>query len=174
MKMAYYLVVLVRIIVAPLILIWPTPGIILSLFLDIIDADFAYHVITKKQYQVIDKLLDLWVYVFEMIIAWNTLPEFRMVLLALLTWRTIGLALMIMTSNRHILIFFGNYFENIFFLVYFAKNVKGLDFLVSNPTAFWISIAVTVLAKAFQEWFIHVADLSIREDLFKSKRKWKK
>lgn len=172
MEMAYYIVVFVRIVFAPLILVWPTLAIILSLFLDIIDADFAHHVITKKQYQIIDKLLDSWVYVFEMALAWTMLKDYRLFLLGLFVWRMAGLLLFLKFKKRSILLIFGNYFENVFFLLYFATVYKNLNVILSNNTYFYLAMAFIFISKAFQEWFIHVADLSIREDLFKSKRKW--
>jgi hypothetical protein len=173
MEMAYYFVVLVRIVAAPLILIWPTTAIILSLFLDIIDADLAYKVITKKQYQLIDKILDSWVYVFELILAWAVLPDFRFLLMGLFVWRTIGLMIFLKLRNRKILLIFGNFFENVFFLLYFASVFKSLNFILLNPIYFNLGMAFAFMSKIFHEWFIHVADLSIREDIFRSKRKWK-
>lgn len=172
--MAYYLIVLVRIVFAPLILVWPAPAIILSLFLDIIDADFAHHVITKKQYQIMDKILDSWVYIFELILAWTALPQYRYFLLALFIWRFIGLGVFLKYKNRNVLLIFGNYFENMFFLLYFAQEFKSLNFILENKTVFYTLTVFSFISKIFQEWFIHVADLSIREDFFKSKRKWKK
>lgn len=171
--MAYYLILTARVFLAPLILVWPTAAIILSFFLDVIDADFAYKVITKKQYQIIDKIVDSWVYIFELIIGWRMIGEFGVLLTALFVWRMIGLAVFLKFRKRHILLIFGNYFENIFFLLYFATVYKPLNFLISTDIALYASIFAVVLAKAGQEWFIHVADLSIREDFFKSRRHWK-
>lgn len=173
MEMAYYFVILVRIILAPLILVWPTTAIILSLLLDIFDADFAHHVITKKQYQMVDKILDSFVLLFELILAWQVLPEFRLLLSILFVWRMIGLTVFLESKNRHVLLVFGNFFENVFFLLYFATTFKSLNFILLNQAVFYTAMALAFLSKIFHEWFIHVAELSIREHLFGSKRKWK-
>lgn len=173
MEMAYYFVVLVRIILAPLILVWPTPAIILSLLLDIFDADFAHHVISKKQYQMADKILDSWVLVFELILSWQVLPEYKLLLTILFVWRMIGLTVFLKSSNRHVLLVFGNFFESVFFVLYFATVFPSLNFILGNQSIFNAAIALAFLSKIFHEWFIHVAELSIREHLFRSKRKWK-
>lgn len=173
MEMAYYFVVLVRIVLAPLILVWPTTAIILSLLLDIFDADFAYKVITRKQYQTADKLLDSWVLIFELILAWQILPEFKFLLSILFAWRMIGLTLFLESKNRHILLVFGNFFENFFFLLYFSTVYPPLNYILENRSMLFVAMAFAFVSKIFHEWFIHVAELSVREHLFKSKRNWK-
>lgn len=99
-----------------------------------------------------------------MIYAWINFRDFRLFLLALLLWRFIGMVVFYITKNRRYFIIFGNYFENAFYVIFF-------NFIVIN----FVFTLITVFAfKLFQEWFIHVADLSVREDIFKKKRNWKK
>lgn len=160
----YYFIILLRIIFAPLILLWPLLSIIVSFFLDLIDADFAHYTVTRNQYQLIDKSLDFWVYIFEMVYAWYNFPDYKWLLLALFLWRLIGMIVYLVTKKRKYFIIFGNFFENIFYVLYFKVVV------IDIPVTFTIAF----LIKVFTEWFIHVADLSVREDFFKSKRKWKR
>ena len=163
-KFLYIFVVILRIIFAPLIFVWPLLSVIVSFFLDLIDADFAHYTITKDQYEAIDKVLDFWVYIFEMIYAWYNFSNFKWFLLALFIWRLIGMIVFYVTKNRKYFIIFENFFENIVFVIFFKIII------VNIPVTFVIAFIV----KVFTEWFIHVADLSVRENIFKSKRKWAK
>lgn len=132
--------------------------------MDVIDGDFAPYTVTKIQYQQIDKILDFWVYIFELIFAWEVFPEFKTLLVVLILWKLIGLVIFFLTGKRWIFIIFGNYFEAAFFVIYFKIIFINLP----------ITLAIAFLIKVFNEWFIHVAELSVREDFFRSKRKWKK
>ena len=87
----YYFVILSRILVAPLIFIWPLLAIILSFFLDIIDIEFASRgALTLEKYERYDKALDLWWYFNVMIFSWFQLPNYRYILLILFIFRTVG------------------------------------------------------------------------------------
>ncbi|KKQ24776.1 MAG: hypothetical protein US40_C0001G0029 [Candidatus Roizmanbacteria bacterium GW2011_GWC2_37_13] len=164
MRYLYILIIFLRILFALLIFRLPQLSVIVSFFLDVVDGDFAPSAITKKQYQFVDKTVDFFVYIFEMIYAWINFRDFRLFLLALLLWRFIGMVVFYITKNRRYFIIFGNYFENAFYVIFF-------NFIVIN----FVFTLITVFAfKLFQEWFIHVADLSVREDIFKKKRNWKK
>ncbi len=162
--MAYYLILAVRIILAPFIFVWPTVTVILSFLLDVIDGDFAVSVVSKRQYRSIDKAVDFWVCVFEMAYAWIYFGQFKFFLLALFLWRLVGLLLFYITQNQRLFVIFGNYFENVFFVVFFG---------FTTPPVFYFAVVLVTLIKFVQEWFIHVAELSVREDIFKMKRAWK-
>lgn len=163
--MVYYFLLLIRLTLAPLIFIWPTITVILSFLLDAIDGDIAAHYVSKDRYQTIDKTVDFWVYIFEMTYAWVNFEQFKFLLLGLFLWRLAGMILFYITSNRRLFIVFGNYFESVFFVIFFG---------FTKPPVFYFAIVLVSLIKLFQEWFIHVADLSVREDIFKLKRTWKK
>ena len=169
----YYFVLAVRLIFAPLIFVWPFISVIISFLLDLIDGDIAAYAVSEKNYQIIDKTVDFWVYTFEMIYAWINFQDFRLLLLALLLWRLVGMVLFYMTSNRRLFIVFGNYFENIFYLIFFGVTVPALNWLVHNGNVYYFAVIAVSIVKFFQEWFVHVAELSVREDVFKSKRKWR-
>lgn len=167
----YYLVILLRIFVAPLIFIWPLPAIILSVFLDLIDADFAHKIISKKLYQLIDKNLDLWWFINIIIYSYFNYPDYKIYLLILFIYRLIGQLIYYFSRNRAVLLFFPNFFEWVFILIFFGKNYYPL--ILNRGTYLTISLIVFII-KIIQEWFLHVADLSIREDFLKIKRQWKK
>ncbi|MCL4364231.1 hypothetical protein M1328_03270 [Patescibacteria group bacterium] len=164
--MLYWLIILVRVLFAPLILIWPTTAIIVSFSLDLFDGDLAPLAVSKKQYQEIDKAADFWVYIFEMILGWQMFPAFRIFLLFLFAWRLIGTVIFYATGERHLFLVFGNYFENAFFVIFFRNYLPKININILFALAFAV--------KAFQEWFLHVAKLSFREDILGKKRNWKK
>lgn len=167
----YYLIFLLRIFVALLIFVWPLLSIILSVFLDLIDADFAYRVMSKKLYQFIDKNLDLWWYINIIIYSFFYYPDYKTYLLILFIYRLIGQLIYYFNRNRRTLLFFPNFFEWIFILIFFGENY--FPSILKDETYLIISLTIFII-KIFQEWFLHFADMSIREDFLKIKRDWKK
>lgn len=170
-KLIYFFIIFFRLLSAPLIFISPLSAIILSVFLDIIDADFAYQVISKKKYELIDKNLDLWWFINIMIYSALNFPDYKIYLLFLFIFRAIGQLIYYLTNSRRILIFFPNFFEWIFFLIFIGKNYFPIILTTQNYILISLSI---VIIKIIQEWFLHVADLSIKEIVFKTKRYWQK
>ena len=166
----YYFVFILRILVAPLIFIWPLLSIIVSFFLDLIDADFAHKVVSKKLYQIIDKNLDLWWFINVMIYSYIKYPDYKIYLLILFAYRFLGQLIYYISGNRNILLFFPNFFEWVFFLIFLGKNYYPS--VIAGQT-FYSILLVIFFVKIFHEWFLHVADLSIREDFFGKKRQWK-
>ena len=167
----YYFIVLLRIIEAPLIFIWPLPAIILSVFLDIIDADFACKVISKDEYEQIDKNLDFWWYANIIIYSFSNFPQYKLFLFVLFIFRFIGQALFSISNKRIFLMCFPNFFEWIFFLIFFGSNYLPV---LSNNNIFYYLIGAIIIVKIFQEWFLHIADLSLKEIMFGIKRDWKR
>jgi len=170
----YYFVVLLRILSAPLIFIWPLLSIILSFFLDIIDIEFASRkVLTLDEYERQDKILDLWWYLNAVIFSWFHLPYYRFLLLILFIFRAIGEVIFFIKNDRKVFFLFPNFFENIFFLIFLSVYFKQLNFLLNSKFIFF-SLSVAIIAKIFQEWWIHIALISIPEHFFGKKRKWRK
>lgn len=167
----YYFIFILRILVAPLIFIWPLLSIIVSFFLDLIDGDFAYKVVSKKLYQIIDKNLDLWWFINIMIYSYINYPDYKIYLLILFIYRVVGQLIYYVSGNRKILLLFPNFFEWVFFLIFLGKNYYPS--IITGQT-FYLILLVIFFVKIFHEWFLHVANLSIREDFFKSKRNWRK
>lgn len=170
-KFLYILIIILRIIFASFIFVRPLLSIIVSFFLDLIDADFAHKVVAKKLYQIIDKNLDLWWFINIMIYSFINYPDYKIYLLILFIYRVVGQLIYYVSGNRGVLLFFPNFFEWIFFLIFFGKNYYPSILEGQKYILFLIIIFIT---KIFQEWFLHVADLSIREDFLKIKRSWKK
>lgn len=170
-KFLYILIIILRIIFAPLIFVWPLLSIIVSFFLDLIDADFAYKAVSKRLYQIIDKNLDLWWSINIIVYSYINYPGYKIYLLILFIYRLVGQLIYYFSGNRGILLFFPNFFEWVFFLIFLGKNYYPS---IITGQAFYLILLVIFFAKIFHEWFLHVADLSIREDFFKSKRNWRK
>lgn len=172
-KFVYYLIVVLRIISAPLIFIWPLPAIILSFFLDFIDIEFASRkVLTLSEYERYDKALDSWWYLNVMIFSWFQLPSYKFILLILFIFRTIGEIIFFIKNDRRIFFLFPNFFENIFMLIFFSIYFQQLHFLLGKRFIFF-SLAIVVISKIFQEWWVHIAQISIPEHFFGKKRKWR-
>ena len=169
----YYFVILLRILVAPLIFIWPLLAIILSFFLDVIDIEFASRkVLTLPEYEKYDKALDLWWYFNAMAFSWFYLPDYKFLLLILFIFRITGSIIFFLKNDRRIFFLFPSFFENIFFLIFFSLNFKQLNFLLDKKY-FLFSLSASILLKIFQEWWVHIAQISISEDFFGKKRQWK-
>jgi len=172
-KFLYYLIVVLRILAAPLIFIWPLLSVILSFFLDVIDIEFASRkVLNLAEYERYDKALDTWWYLNAMIFSWFYLPSFRLLLLMLFIFRAIGEIIFFVKNDRRIFFLFPNFFENIFFLIFFSINFKQLHFLLDKEYVF-LSLSAVIVIKIFQEWWIHIALISIPEHFFGKKRKWR-
>ena len=170
----YYFVVLLRILVAPLIFIWPLLAIILSFFLDVIDIEFASRkVLTLSEYEKYDKALDLWWYFNAMAFSWFYLPDYKFLLLILFIFRTTGGIIFFLKNDRRIFFLFPNFFEHIFFLIFFSLNFEQLNFLLDKKY-FLFSISIAIILKIFQEWWVHIAQISIHEHFFGKKRNWEK
>jgi len=169
----YAAVVIARIVLAPLILLEPLGAIILSFFLDVVDADFACAHILKKTYQKVDKIVDYWTYIFQMIFSFLFLTEYKYVLLGFFLWRTLGMIIFLSGKPRKIFFIFANYFENLFLFLFFATYFRNANYLLDRPF-FEIILFLIFVLKIFQEWFIHIANLSVRKIVFGSERKWKK
>ena len=172
-RFLYFLVVILRIFSAPSIFVWPLPAIILSFFLDVIDIEFASRkVLTLSEYERCDKVLDLWWYLNIMIFSWFQLPNYRYILLILFIFRTVGEIIFFIKNDRKIFFLFPNFFENIFFLIFFSLNFKQLNFLLDKRFIFF-SLSVVIIGKIFQEWWVHIAQISIPKHFFGKKRSWR-
>jgi len=172
-KFLYYLIVTLRILVAPLIFIWPLISVILSFFLDVIDIEFASRkILTLNEYERYDKALDLWWYFNVMTFSWFHLTNYRFLLLILFIFRTGGEIIFFIKNDRRIFFLFPNFFENIFFLIFFSIYFKQLHFLLDKKYIF-LSLSSVIIVKIFQEWWVHIAQISIPEHFFGKKRKWR-
>lgn len=110
--------VVIRIILPPLIFKAPLLVSALVFIVDWVDSGFYYGArISKQTYQLIDKLLDLYWYIFSFIFLFST-PEFpfKDFLFYLFSFRLIGQLLFFKTKNEKYFLIFPNFYENIFLL----------------------------------------------------------
>lgn len=171
-KRQYYFIVFLRIISPFLIFKIPLAAVIIVTFLDIIDAEFASRkLLTVHQYQIADKSLDTWWYLIAMVFSLFFLKEYSLFLMVLLVYRLMGVLFLHREKDRKKLVFFPNFFENAFFLFFFSTYFKSLNFLIEGRNLYY-SLLVVFILKLIQEYWIHVAKISIREDIFKYKRDW--
>jgi len=171
-KFLYFSCVALRIILAPLIFLFPIPIIFILFFLDAIDVEFASRkVLTLNQYEKYDKALDLWWYINALVYSYFYLNTYFIFLFILFIYRLVGDILFFSKGQRKILVFFPNFFENVFFLVFFSLHFNQLSFLL-NGINFYIALFFVCLIKIIQEWWVHFAQISIPEDIFKKKRTW--
>ncbi len=172
-KFLYIFVLVLRFISAPLIFFWPWISVIVSFLLDIVDIEFASQgVTTLKEYEIIDKVFDLWWYIMSIAYSFFRLRQWFVFLLVLFLYRLVGDFIFFLKGERKILLFFPNFFENAFFLFFFSSYFSGLNFLISPNYLYW-SLALIFAIKIFQEWWIHWAQISIPEDFLGKKRKWR-
>jgi hypothetical protein len=169
---AYGIIVVLRIIVP--LLIWFSPFLItvIAIFLDAIDVEFACRrVLTKKQYQDFDKALDYWWFTNAFVFAVISWPEYRILMLGLFLIRTVADVLFRLTKKRICYFYFPNFFENVFVLILVGRTFWQTQIL-DKPTVFWSLFVLVCAVKLFQEWFIHVAQYSVEENVLKKKRAW--
>ncbi len=173
-KIRYIFVLILRFIFAPLIFIWPLTSIIVSFLLDVIDIEFASRgVTTLHEYENIDKIFDLWWYVLSLLYSYFKLNQWFGFLLILFLFRLVGDIIFFLKGDRKILMFFPNFFENSFFLFFFSNYFYGINFLI-KPENLYFSLILIFMIKIVQEWWVHWAQISIPEDFFGKKRKWRK
>ncbi len=169
----YGVVAMLRLAAGALIFLAPLPAVLASTFLDLIDAEFAsMSGFTQSEYERADKTLDIYWYTSALAYIYLTLAPFFPVFLLLYIWRVAGYLFYLRSDNRKMLLLFPNFFENVFLLVFFATAIPVLNFLLSGPYLY-VSLGCAVLLKILQEWYIHGANLSVRESLFRIKRRWR-
>lgn len=170
-KIVYSSVIFIRIILPFLIFNSPVMISILILFFDAIDVEFASrHVLKLSQYENIDKALDHYGYLFQIIFSYFYLPAVFWLLLPLFFWRTIGEIIFYIKKDRKVFFVFPNLFENFFWLALVFKYYPN-SFIISSP---YIYIAVFSLffIKMFQEWYVHVAQKTLSQEILNKPRDW--
>jgi len=171
-KFLYFFCVALRIILAPLIFLFPVPIVLTLFFLDAIDGELASKkVLTLEQYEKLDKALDFWQYTNEIAFAATNLKTYFPFLIILFIYRMIGEVMFFFKNNRKILVFFPNFFENVFLLIFLATYFKQLNFLITNN--FYIYLIIVCILKIIQEWWLHWKKLSTMEVFFHQKKNWK-
>lgn len=162
----YYFVLFLRSILPVFIFRYPFYVIIGVFFLDAIDVEFAAkRVLTKSRYQEIDKLMDNWWYIWALVYTYFYLGQYFIFLLILFCYRIMGAIIFYKKKDRRIFLIFPNFFENAFFLIFFCKYFSW-NLLLQGKIIF-ISLSVVFLLKIVQEYWIHIVQKSIPEDVLK-------
>jgi hypothetical protein len=171
-KFSYFFIELLRFVFPVFIFSYPIFTVVTTIFLDAIDAEFASQgVLSHSKYQIVDKLMDNWWNLWALAYSYFAFNSFFILLLVLLVFRFIGLAIFLNIKRRGIFMIFPNFFENAFFLFFFATFL-GYGFLISGANLYY-SLAVVFALKLVQEYWVHILKKSLVEDVFKFKwRKW--
>ena len=153
-KILYWSITLARIAVVGLLFLNPLIAVVVSMFLDTVDAPAVFKVKHKWSfYTRYDKALDLWWYIFIVIYCRNLF--IYPVILALFIFRAIGQVPAIFTTRHKILFWFPNVLENFFVLyllvVYFWPQY--LFYFVGWNVI--IPIGIAFLSKIPQEFILH-------------------
>ncbi|MGZ5399973.1 MAG: hypothetical protein ACXWDM_08160 [Nocardioides sp.] len=146
---------------------YPLPGIVASLVLDGVDQTifqaFGYD---PPGYQSYDKAMDVYYLAIAYLTTlrnWQSIPAYR-VGQALYFYRLVGVVAFELSQIRALLLIFANTFEY-FFIAYEAIRSRW------SPVAFalrwWIGVAaaIWIVVKLPQEYWIHVAQLDVTDEL---------
>jgi hypothetical protein len=158
------IVVALRLAIPLVILRRPLLGGVLSFVADTADL-VAFNVFGfPRDYQRLDKGLDLYYLTIELYAAraWAPLP--RAVAAGLYGWRVVGAVLFELTGARWILLVFPNLFELWWLFVAAVRRFKPAYDLTPRKTALWL--AVLLVPKLAHEYVLHVWQVLDRYTLF--------
>ncbi len=151
-------VIIARLFLPLFILRFPLFGGILALFLDGIDWPISTyrHTLVYENYQMIDKILDLYYLSLEAITVLSWKDVFAKKIALFSYWvRYCGVLLFSFSQLRFILFLFPNIFE-LFFLFFTAnKCATRKEFLPRS--LLYLFVVCLLIPKLFQEYLIHVA-----------------
>ncbi len=170
-KKLYHATFFLRLIVPFFIFTYPLWTIFIASFLDLYDGEVASkRVLTHSQYQIYDKILDLWWYTLVFFYVLVNFPQHALFFLTLYFYRLIGESFFFFFRKREVLFFFPNLFENAFLLLYFYNLLVGINIFDSDLLYAYLSIAFFI--KLFQEYLIHIKKITFSEKLFGIKKNW--
>ncbi len=154
-----YLTSAIRIIgVGAFLFLHPFIAYLLNAFLDMADGPIYKHFlkINPQKAQLIDKILDLWLYTTAIIFSLfsNYLLPITYYLLFLYLYRLIGQIVYFVTRNKRLLVYFPNFFENFFFFFTFLDLISA-SHLARNPLFLYPSIVILVGGKIAHEISLH-------------------
>lgn len=156
-----------RFVVPPLMLWFPIPGVLATLFLDVVDGDLlGWLGMSEESYQFIDKIADYYGYIFMMILGLRW--PIRNILAFLLAFRSIGQLIFLLTNERLVLVAFPNFFEALV-LVFVGLLIwrKTIDRAYQTYRHYlWQIWAFIITLKILNEWQLHFAQISISNLLF--------
>lgn len=165
MEFTAFFVILLRILVPLLIFKKPLTGALLAFGLDVLDHDSVIQLEHAGivAYQPLDKLLDLYYFSIEALVAhrmWKNILAVR-VSTFLYFFRLIGIVLFEITGIRFILILMPNLFEYFFIFYEVYRKFRNPKYLAANHIA--LVLFLLLLIKIPQEYTIHYAQISSRQ-----------
>ncbi len=163
-----YLVSCVTRLVIPFFL-WRYPFAVTvgSVVLDTFDVEFFRLATSSTKvnlYQVLDKSLDFYWYVFAFIYTLTT-PYWGL-FAVLFSLRLIGMVVFLVTDERRVFMLFPNIFENFFVFYVVVQTFPVFSSLLEYPTILWAGFLLGVF-KVLQEYLVHIAGFSLHRTLFK-------
>ena len=136
----------------------PVLAVVISLITDEIDG-FIFNFFstwTRAQYQLWDKIFDLWWYAALMLYSVkNFSAEKRNWLIGLLVFRLLGQVAYFVWPNEEIFLFFPNYFEAFFVICLLEQKWKRFDRLMHSWRA-WIIYFLAFAIAMIREVEIHM------------------
>lgn len=150
-----------RIILGPLLFIFPIFSTLVVFILDWADGEFFKRAeFTKIRYEILDKIIDLYWYIFIILfITLNPVPN-KALFYGLFGFRLIGQSLYFATKKERFLFFFPNFFE-ILFYVYIASLAYPplINFLYLPNVIFTLMLIIPVIL--IREYVLHIRKLNL-------------
>ena len=165
--MALAIVLALRLIFPLAILRWPLAGTLFAITLDFFDLHIFealdWSELPAGDYQVLDKLLDLYHLALESIVVWHWKEDiFRRAGLALYLWKIGGTFVFFMTGLRAVMFFAPNIFE-IYFICVLALPKLFPRLRLNSPKAVGALVLAITPFKLLHEYILHVAESSTTE-----------
>jgi len=155
---AALIVIAVRLIIPFTIFRWPLLGGLLAFTADFYDFPllniFGWGFLTSETYQPIDKMFDIYYLSFEFLVAlrWNDLLA-RKSVIALFSWRLIGVIAFELTQMRKLLFFAPNIFEY-FYLAFLAIKKFNPGFRLTRKVLIIMLLTIGI-PKLIHEYILH-------------------
>ena len=164
--MEFLITIIIRLLGPLLILRKPFWGMVLAVGLDTIDFELiaftsellnGQYYVHYPTYTIIDKSLDLYMGVIGLVASRAWQPLIHRTIIALLSWRIIGMALYLIFREREIFFFFPYIFD--FFFLYYAFVAQYKPALKPTTLKEVMNVLLILLIpKLLQEYFLHVID----------------
>jgi hypothetical protein len=140
------------------VLRWPLPGVLLSMFLDVIDWNFFTLKTPEDEefYQTWDRIMDtyFWLVSLVMVRRWKDTGAIS-IAIAFFAFRMIGQTLFLLTQDRRYLFFSPNFFDN-FLVIYLGyvlifRRIRLIDSALDALVVF----PALLIPKLIHEYFLH-------------------
>lgn len=139
----------------------------INALLDMADGPIYKHIlkINPIKAQIVDKILDLWLYSVAVAFATvNFQPQQATILILLYLYRLIGQIVFFSTKNKRVFVYFPNIFENMFFFFTFL-DLTSSSYLLKNTTFCWGSLFIVVITKVLHEISLKYRNETVFDDI---------